>query len=117
RSQRVHVGSIKEIDVDLEGAADEGTCLLFLEHPRPPLLGAIGHGAEAQARYFESGASEIDVVHRQAAIKTVMSPDLVGLTPDSCLLSPRYLLRLARTLSEAASPGSPMESTLLGLRE
>src|SRR5579864_9064092 len=59
----IDIGGVEEIDAELEGAAQEGAALFFLEYPFPPALRAIGHDAEADARDFDAGRSKIDVVH------------------------------------------------------
>src|SRR5688572_32114061 len=45
---RIHVGGIEEIDAALDGPLDERPAGPFVQHPRPPLGRAVGHGAKAQ---------------------------------------------------------------------
>ncbi len=62
-TKRVHVGRVKEVDAQFQSAQDEGTPCVFFQHPLAPLLGAIGHGAQAKPRNFQASCSEINVFH------------------------------------------------------
>src|SRR5207249_570082 len=54
----VHIGGIEVIDAHIERFLDEWPSLFLVENPRPPLFRSIGHGAQAQARYFQSSPSK-----------------------------------------------------------
>src|SRR5262245_13283678 len=59
----IHVGGIEEVDPEFEGTADERPAGVFVEHPRPPLRGAIRHRAKTDARDFQTRRTEADVIH------------------------------------------------------
>ena len=66
----VDIGGVPEIDAEIEGLAEEGRTIGFVERPR---LAAgkwfassgrtVGHAAETDAGDFEAGVAEIEVVH------------------------------------------------------
>ena len=54
-TDRIHIRRVEEIYAQFERATNEGTALFFFEHPRPPVLRAISHSAEAKPRNPEAG--------------------------------------------------------------
>ncbi len=52
-AERVDVGRVEKVDASFQRALDERTAFRFLQDPLPPLLRAIGHGAQADSRYFQ----------------------------------------------------------------
>lgn len=62
-AEGVHVGGVEEVDAEIPGFGDEGDAVGFFEDPLPPLLGTVGHHAEAEAGDFEAGGAEAGVLH------------------------------------------------------
>ena len=62
-AERIHVRGVEKIDAQLERAPDERAALFLFEHPLPPTLRAVSHGAEANPRNLQAGRTEIDVIH------------------------------------------------------
>src|SRR5262249_27340812 len=54
----------KEIDARLNCTAVERPALFFFQNPLAPVLGAVGHAAEAKPGYFQAGGTEIYIIHR-----------------------------------------------------
>ena len=73
-SDRIHVGGIEVINSEFQRLADEWPRLFLFEHPRPPLLRSVSHGAEAKTRNFQSSRSKIDVFHSRESLASVWVP-------------------------------------------
>ena len=71
----IGVGGVEEVDAQLQRALDKWTRLLFRQRPGVgTAIGiAIGHAAQADARYFHSRASESCVVHNDCLCGAVVS--------------------------------------------
>src|SRR5205814_9658059 len=59
----IHVGGVEEIAPQLHRLLHQRTTRRFVQHPRTPPGIAVGHHTQADARYLEPGAAEVDVVH------------------------------------------------------
>src|SRR5690348_14206292 len=62
-AQRVHVCSVEKIDAQLQRALDERAAFIFFQYPLTPLLCAVRHAAEADARDFCAGGTQVGVLH------------------------------------------------------
>ena len=63
RAERVHVGGVEEVDAVFQRTGEKRLAGRFVEHPLAPLRGTETHAPEADPRHFQTGRSEIDVVH------------------------------------------------------
>ena len=64
-AERIDVRRVEEVDAGLERLLEERPARLLVERPamRAALDRAVGHAAKADARDFEAGPPEIDIIH------------------------------------------------------
>ncbi len=62
-AEGIHIGSVEEVDAGFDGAAEEGQGIGFFEDPFAPGFDAIGHGAQAELRNFETGGTQPLILH------------------------------------------------------
>src|SRR3546814_4145630 len=62
-AERIDIVRVEKGDTALDRRLDEGPAGVFIEHPVAPGRRAIGHAAEAEARYFHAGGTETDLIH------------------------------------------------------
>src|SRR6202007_3020313 len=62
---RVQVGGSKEVDASLKGMLDERAACFLVQRPdRVAAAGvAVGHRADGDRGYVETGSAELDVLH------------------------------------------------------
>ena len=74
-AHRVHVGGVEEIDAEVEGFFIEGARVDFIQNPRAPFRGTVGHAAQTDPGDFEATVSELCVKHfAPQSIKRVNCP-------------------------------------------
>ena len=59
----------KKLMPSLKGALDKRAACFFVQHPIAPLRRAVGHHAQANARDFEAGLPEVDVLHEALSFR------------------------------------------------
>src|SRR5579863_5992667 len=99
----VDIGRIEKVDAEVEGLAQEGLALFFIERPEVASgfrfvrcgWAAIGHAAEADAGDFHSCMAEIYVVHQNSSIELIRCGGrrlkrLAALRPEAFRRSPEF---------------------------
>ena len=72
----IDIGGVEEVDPGLHRTLEERQRRLLVQHPRPPLGGAIGHAAQTQARNLQAGVAKANIVHRISPVSSRPEPHL-----------------------------------------
>ena len=86
-AQRIHVGGIEKVDSQFQRALDKRPALRLLQNPLAPLLRAVGHRAQADARHLEPCRSKSGILHslsitpanRDSGYTALVKPIFLGL--------------------------------------
>src|SRR5690606_1062696 len=62
---RIHIGGVEEIDAGFDGELKKRTRVVGIQNPRMQAIARVAetHATETQARNFEAGAAQRDVIH------------------------------------------------------